>query len=78
MKSMIVSEASKANADIDSGNLDGLIYMMLRVDAGKAIPIYIAKPEQSGKPTANYRPTWLTSTEIEVSSAAGVTTMRTT
>jgi hypothetical protein len=49
MEAMIVAEASKAVADIGSANVDGLIYMMLRVDGGKVIPLYIGKAGAIGK-----------------------------
>ena len=51
MEAMIRSEADKATADFREGRgeIDGLIYMMFRIDSGKVIPLYIGKAGTVGK-----------------------------
>ena len=49
MESLIKTETDKAIADFQDGRGDGLIYMMLRVDRGKVIPLYIGKAGTVGK-----------------------------
>ena len=51
MEAMIRTEADKAIADFREGRgeIDGLIYMMFRIDSGKLIPLYIGKAGTLGK-----------------------------
>ena len=51
MESMLLAEASKAIADLHEGrgNIDGVIYMMLRIENGEVIPLYIGKAGTVGK-----------------------------
>ena len=51
MESMLLAEASKAIADLHEGrgNIDGVIYMMLKIDRGAVIPLYIGKAGTVGK-----------------------------
>ena len=51
MEAMLRSEASKAIADFQENrsSIDGLIYMMLRIENGEVIPLYIGKAGTVGK-----------------------------
>ena len=51
MEAMLLGEASKAIDDLKEGrgSIDGLIYLMLRVDRGAVVPLYIGKAGTVGK-----------------------------